>query len=80
MFIFHASRNVVQCLKHLETVQVIEHSAEVNPRKKSGNSYYQSQVTIGRVQNPHIFSMAHKVLPHLSYVTSLCKSAIDQSM
>ena len=43
---FHASRNVVQSLKHLETVQAIEHSAEVNPRKKSGNSYYRSQVTI----------------------------------
>ena len=43
---FHASRNVVQCLKDLETVQAIEHSAVVNACKKSGNSYYRSQVTI----------------------------------
>ena len=43
---FHASRNVVQCLKQLETVQAIEHSADVNPCKKSDNSYYRSQVTI----------------------------------
>ena len=43
----HASQNVVEHLKRLETIQVIEHSAAVNACKKSNNSYsnYRSQVT-----------------------------------
>ena len=41
----HASRNVVQRLKHLETIQVIEHCAVVNACKKGANSYCWSQVT-----------------------------------
>ena len=40
----HASRNVAQRPKRLETIQVIEYSAVVNACKKSGNSYYWSQV------------------------------------
>ena len=34
----HASGNVAQCLKRLETIQAIEHSAMVNACKNSGNS------------------------------------------
>ena len=41
----HASWNVAQCQKCLETIQAIEHSAVVNACKKSSNSYYWSQVT-----------------------------------
>ena len=41
----HASWNVSRCLKHLETVQAIEHSVVVNGCKNNGNSYYWSQVT-----------------------------------
>ena len=40
----HASRNVAQRLKRLETIQVIEHSAVVNACKKGANSYCWSQV------------------------------------
>ena len=35
---FHATRNVVQCLKCLETIQAIEHSAVVNACMQSKNS------------------------------------------
>ena len=34
----HASGNIAQHLKRLETIQVIEHSAMVNACKNSGNS------------------------------------------
>ena len=42
------SRNIAQCLKHLETIQVIEHSAVVNACKRSVNSYCWSQFIIRR--------------------------------
>ena len=51
------SQNIVQRLKHVETIQAIEHSAVVNGCKKSGNSYYWSEVTtvfIRSTKSPYI--------------------------
>ena len=80
----HASWNVVQRLKCLQTVQAIEWSVVVNDCKKS---YYWSQVTIdhklqqclsGGYKIP-IHSLLHviEVLRQPSYVTSLRKLATD---
>ena len=62
----HASQNVVECLKCLETIQVIEYSAAINACKKSNNSYSNyidhklQQCSSGGVQNLHTFSTARR--------------------
>ena len=64
----HASQNVAQRLKHLETIQVIEHSAVVNAFKKSVNSYCWSQVITAFIRrttkSPYIlYGMTMKFYP-----------------
>ena len=60
----HASRNVAQRLKRLETIQVIEHSAVVNACKKSANSYCWSQVITAFIRRITKF-------PYILYGTAL---------
>ena len=60
----HASRNVMQRLKHLQTIQVIEPSAVVNACKKSANSYYWSQVIM-------VFIRRSTEFPYILYGTQL---------
>ena len=55
----HASRNVVQHLKCLKTVQAIEHSVVVNTCKNSTIDHKLQWCLSGGAQNSHTFSMAH---------------------
>ena len=60
----HASRNVAQRLKRLETIQVIEHCAVDNACKKGANSYCWSQVIT-------VFIRRTTKSPYILYGTSL---------
>ena len=74
----HASRNVAQRLKRLETIQVLEHFAVDNACKKEANTYCWSQVItvfIRGLQNSHTFSMARR----WSFTPALVRDVIMQA-
>ena len=73
----HASWNVPRCLKHLETVQAIEHSVVVNGCKNSGTATIDHKLQhclSGGVWIRCTFSMARR----RSFTTALVRDVIMQ--
>ena len=71
----HASWNVPRCLKHLETVQAIEHSVVVNGCKNSGTATIDHKLQhclSGGVWIRHTFSMPR----HQSFTPALIRDVI----